>query len=498
MVARRLVFAAVVLWLASLFLSAVVLEHGAIRGAVVLLFGWAGTLAWFANPLFVWAGWRIARGLSARLLAWMTVAVAMVGFGATEVPGGFLEPPSPIHGFGWGFVAWLLAMVMMLAAAYAPRSPITSGDLPPARALRIRYLFLAGLATALVWTYVDRGKRLTQADAARATAWSRVDPCDASPPRVESRPLPPMQAVELIAEPAKKPLYDRPGLLHLEAAHVFSVRHLLAWGIPVVRWQDRDYRYVERGVDRFVVSEPATRPVGARLLASATADGALIDARLVAEPDGATLFERAWRRTVVRTICPPLQVSPFGGDKRAQAGEPQTLVQLALGVEFVDLMGRHDVPQEGGRPLDATVRSIARGDAAPTASNCPADTRLEPLAPGSRSFHVGQVRLHHGGRIFEPITFAPTAVVCSGDGGIVLLASRGDASGARLHVQKRSPDDFTLLWERHASIASPELIRSRTNLFDLAMAEERTDSVRLVLVRRDTHYRYDVDIPDRR
>ncbi len=126
----RLSMAALTLWLLSLFLPGIILSPAGsnLTGVEILLEGWlspiAANFAWFANPLFLIAVFKIMSGKPAPALA---LTAAVLGFDSFR----FSELPSsvsmhPVYGLGWGAVVWLAALLLMMSAAGARQYEIRS------------------------------------------------------------------------------------------------------------------------------------------------------------------------------------------------------------------------------------------------------------------------------------------------------------------------------------------------------------------------------------
>jgi hypothetical protein len=162
-----LLYCALLAWCLSLLLPAFALESASstVVGLHVLLvgtaFGWmVNGWAVYANPLFLFAAYRLYRGKAPgkTVLAMLLLAATLPLFrGSLEQMG---ERTVPVSSWGWGAFVWLCALVLLAGAAAARRKLIAWRG---ALALGLGML-LAGMAMAALhqrqWRAANETDRL--------------------------------------------------------------------------------------------------------------------------------------------------------------------------------------------------------------------------------------------------------------------------------------------------------------------------------------------------
>jgi hypothetical protein len=111
---------AVVAYMASLFLTAIVDSHEVLLGGGVLLLGWlgplAGSFAWFANPLLILAMYFSKEKPSAAMAAaFLGFALALTTFGLKIIPSD--NGSYTVLGFGAGCYLWLACFPAVFIAS---------------------------------------------------------------------------------------------------------------------------------------------------------------------------------------------------------------------------------------------------------------------------------------------------------------------------------------------------------------------------------------------
>ena len=111
----------VVAYVVSLFLTAIVDSHEVLLGGGVLLLGWlgplAGSFAWFANPLLIFAMYFSKdKPSAAKVAAFFGFALALTAFGIKTIPSdnGSYE----VLGFGAGCYLWLACFPAVFIASF--------------------------------------------------------------------------------------------------------------------------------------------------------------------------------------------------------------------------------------------------------------------------------------------------------------------------------------------------------------------------------------------
>lgn len=341
---NRLVFGALVIWLASLLLPGLALYKGYWTGLLILLVGWsaipAGIPAWLANIFFIFAIGAFPNrkdpptfiSLIALLCALTTFIIFTEG---REYGGG----GATIYGLGWGGFLWLLAMPIPLIACAVrdnelSQRPITvrnilgsaSGSLGIAVWITV-FVVCAGLGIYDRWYAEGMDKQLLRYAVFKAQPVCRTPDV----PTLHSLTL--AGPLEIVPKGERRPILTQP-------------EEILAWGIPRVRLGQWDYYLANPNDWRSVVTVPASGPAGARLEVSQrklTEYRHVTHARLVSA-DGKILgFDGTWPEPEdpEKYACP--RYSPMGEIDQP----PATLLLDALR------------PPQGGRfPPPKKARSL--------------------------------------------------------------------------------------------------------------------------------------------
>jgi hypothetical protein len=117
------------LWVVSLWLPALSAGGSRFTGFDVLLQGWRGTraavLAWYANPLFVFACLLLARraAVAASVCAALAVALSLTTFVARDIAAA-LDVAVPPFRVQIGFYFWIAAQCGVLLVAVASKRAV--------------------------------------------------------------------------------------------------------------------------------------------------------------------------------------------------------------------------------------------------------------------------------------------------------------------------------------------------------------------------------------
>ncbi len=257
-VSRRLTFIALILWMASLALPGLVFYDRPLFGIEILILGWLGPLflnfAWYANLFFLYAclkliGTRKNTSISiiiATLLAtdafWFRKLVLDEGGGASD-----------LYGYGFGILAWLVAIFLILIAA-GIRAKELQGQ---------RIQFVVIIQEPLVFI----GSVFLIVLVSLFSFWGIQDRVEAG--EAERRFLSDVvfRVGSVCKLPDVKPLNQIPlvGPLEIVAQDMFSPSELLSWGIPAVRKNGYDYYLRDREDSSTIVARPAEGPIGAKI-----------------------------------------------------------------------------------------------------------------------------------------------------------------------------------------------------------------------------------------
>lgn len=307
------------LWCVSLALPGLYSLGQQQSGLLILGIGWlavlAGNLAWLANGFFVYSASRLITGKSAVGSAFFASILSLDTFRLTETLAetGGIGTTTPIYGYGWGAVIWILAMFVLLVAAVL-REPNVSktgramGMLPA----------IALVAFFAFWSINDRieANASERARLGGGVAFKRGEVCSALDPTV-SQPIHRFSGVLEIRAEGKSYPFSQP-------------KDLLGWGIPVVRIGDVDYSI---STDGGMAAKPAEGTPSAVLWVTSAIGGyGGYRAKLTENASGRIVFDHTWRREPIGgkpgPFCPAY--SPF---PRVDE-QPRKLLMEALGGGF--------------------------------------------------------------------------------------------------------------------------------------------------------------------
>ncbi len=485
---KTLSFAALSLWLASLVLTGLAFYAKDERavGVAILTMGWLslliGNLAWFANPLFLWAFIRLRHNQRAVGLALLALLLSLDTFRLSSYWSDEGGGATTVYAYGWGVMLWIAALCVLVAAAGTGRveSRIKAGGPEEADewARPIGFaLCIAVLAAAGYLAIRDR-QHASSAERERLSGlvFKRGPVCGAGEPAV-LQPLGHALGPVEVRLPGDMQAADTPALERLkrlpsavDASPFDRPTSLLQWGLPVVRVAGRDYSYTQAGDDQILTSVPASAPAAAILSVSVfTLQGRRqIGAKLVEQATGRMVFDQVWKQEAAGPrYCPDYSAFPDEGQ------QPRKLVAEALGVQ---VRSAHVLGQGAGptRPTDnranavivsntdglgstssgsprPTRGAIPQGDAAGARRlwsgnrNCPENVGWSgegvagrtgvdtgwPFMVGDRAFYPGS-RQHHN-------------ALCAGSH--VYLYSGTSSNGTYyLSLEKRRLTDFQQTW----------------------------------------------------
>lgn len=330
--AKTLSLLALALWIVSLALTGIVLyaEQERMTGAAILALGWlsplVGNFAWFANPLFLWSLLRLRFGKPAVGLALLSTLLSLDAFRFSEYLLNEGGATTPVYGYGWGFVLWLAALLVLLAAAgtrqIETRLEADGADntsewvRPMAFALCITMLMAAGYLALQDRKHANSVER----ERLSGLAFKRGPVCGADEPSVQ-------QPLGRNSGPVEVRLSEG---AYAGSSYPFNKpTNLLQWGIPVVRVAGRDYSYAPAGDGQILTSVPALTPVaGVLAVAVSELEGRLqISAKLVEQSTERTVFDQVWRQEAQGARhCPDYSAFPREGE------QPRKLMSEALAV----------------------------------------------------------------------------------------------------------------------------------------------------------------------
>ena len=489
---------ALALWIASLIFPALMFfpEKRVLYGYEILVGGWAGifvlNIAWFANVLFWWTFFEISLKKTSTNRALLTFLISLDAFLFFKMPYPFAVGHSPVYGYGWGAVFWLISMCLLVAAAGAVeiekretsfsatgKKSESAGDKFLPIGMTVGFFFFA---FAAFWTYYDHSKgNEMEKERLNGLAFKKRAVCEDSTAQVI------------------RPLLNQSGpliVLNINrrvAPHPFDREEtLVQWGVPV-RVNGKDIQRISEGKDSFLKVSPAVGEAAATLYVSASAMNGVTtqtSAKMVEANSARVVFDQTWRMEPEGGMfCPDFSPDPNPGE------QPRKLVQAAYGLaDNVDLSMHDDLHAaiKSRKFVPATVLSEAAGTAtlpgilksgkaseALLNQNCPSDVGwnsedapvdLDMLFFG-RGFRIGTENFFIGSKDRH------YAYCADGNVFLTVLDRIGDQIYVR--IQKRSLNDFKLIWASRISVNVPS---ARTSNVGVKSVEEKGDSVTVKIV----------------
>lgn len=335
--AKNLCWISLALWLASLPLTGFVIYAGQkeTKGIEILAIGWLGLLmlnfAWLANPVFLVTLWRISVRKKAIGLAIIGLLLALdtLRFTAMLLDEG--GGHSDIYGYGWGAILWFMALCFALAAAGAleverraesKANNVEAGIHPASSITKVVGFAIVVLALAITGTlfYKDR-TRANQAELLRlkGLAFKRLEVCAAPQPKAAAQIDVANGAVEVINANSSSTTYPFNG-----------PEQLLKWGVPKVRFGNRDYYLGQLDGKTTTISDAASgAPFAQLFVTDSVVDGrSQITAKLVDVAKNQVLFNQSWLAETKSTIrfCPEFSSFPRADE------QPRRILTEALRV----------------------------------------------------------------------------------------------------------------------------------------------------------------------
>lgn len=476
--AKFLALVALSLWLASLTQVGLVLyaDQSTLSGIEILASGWLGLLAlniaWYANPLFIYAVLRIPTdrpafisivlGTFLSLDAWLYSSHTLNEGGSRSL----------IYGYGWGYVFWLSAFAVLLWASGTRWLELRASGVEVHHTktvlrsvgiiLTVATLFISGANSIRdhLIANAEESKRLY------GLAFKRRSVCETETINVVT-PLPhPNRPLELKLVNASGYTMWYPFL---------TPEKLLESGVPAVRFNGQDYRVSDRAPLGVVQSVSASGPPSGLLVVSVkqrelTWQHPVVerpyDVHLRLEEHGTdrVVFEQTWvQEEDTSRYCP--DYSPYA--RRDQ--QPLELILRSLGDRFKSRVSAHvKVPQaadnlvsgslfgEGSFMTSGVVDSFSRASTKTAQAvaalvdvsvrNCPEHIRWQRNHDeGLRGYLQPVLPLLVGERAFFPDRPMQFSAYC--DGEFVYLNSDHVKDGNHfLTIEKRRLSDFQMLW----------------------------------------------------
>jgi hypothetical protein len=329
---RTLAGISLALWCCSLPLVGLVFKSGQeqFTGIDILIRGWfvpssLGNFAWFANPFFLLAAYRLLSNKAAPVLALLASLLALDTFRFAGYALPLAGSTQAIFGYGWGMVVWFSSLLLLLVAAGNHRTESQKNAIrfwqPPACLIPIGGLSLVMVLAVSGYfaiydsqhaNFVER-KRLTDVAFKKGTA------CELSEPSIIGLPIKLNAPIEI----------RRTSDSYVTAP--FTETELLGWGINTIRYRGRDFSYVIAGNQKVLTSVPAVGSTSAVLTVSDSGAGhpRKIAITLQEKPSDRMVIDERWiEESDHSTYCPTYSFSYSQKDR----DQPRKVLMEALGI----------------------------------------------------------------------------------------------------------------------------------------------------------------------
>lgn len=476
---------ALLFWMFSLSQIGFTFHNGfRLHGYKILMIGWQGPLqgsiAWFANPVFVTS----MLVLYLRERAWLATALSLVAFAialdtfrfdALRLDANGKE--TSVYGFGVGVVLWFVALTTaIIAAGTYLKEEQAKGRESTWIAELLRWL---GIVSLVIVTMTSL--RLYLLDRQHASGAEREYLKD-----VAFR-LGPVCKVE--QEIVSGPLTALHGPLEVVVSPSYLDKQwagrLLAWGVPAIRVDGRDYWKENRAGEFLITSAPRhTRGAsGATLIVNrkSTANGIDYHLALREGYDGRVIVNRDWRQEARNgRYCPDFD--PYG----LHGGQPRQLLQTGLGLPVKDpvqIMPPVTLPRPTHRAVvvsssEASLRRNSEptntlginveGDA-DKVRNCPGNVRwVNRTGNSEKLLMLGEnSALRIGDAVYyiaEP--GRPLNGICA-DQYLYTLQSNAHSGKLDLWLTKRDMKNFDRIWKLDMWVEDPAFTGGDWKILDI-------------------------------
>ncbi len=310
------------LWVSSLAFPALISPNpeSTLSGLYILLIGWLGiagiedsvsllgVLAWWANPVYLWAIFRFAFGsVVPTTSAYLAAAIASLTFLLSSYAINAAPSFTPIIGYGPGVLLWFLAI---LSLAYVVAKD--TGTLTLAKWLRgVSIILIVVFLTQLIWRSVvsneSEREELPYYSAKRGLVCSVTAP----PLRIDKK----QPAIELRVDNRKN-----------------WVESLLHWGTNAVQFDGFEYQQAPKGSPEaqrppYMAVKPVSIPAryvlhaegGYPFINKWSDGGDFVQLTLIDSQVNATLGSIIFRREINRRLgfCPSLTYFPHSTKEEA-------------------------------------------------------------------------------------------------------------------------------------------------------------------------------------
>lgn len=328
--ARQITLLALGLWVFSLFFSGLVLyyEQQHIAGFEILVTGWLspldGNFAWFANIFFLLCVFSLFIGRAPKICALIAALLSLDTFRYSMLTMNEGGHSTPIYGYGWGAIIWLISICVVFIAVGLRQCEINKAlDKKWQNKFFLFIGFILLFSTVGITSYHAYNDRAiankSETTRLEAITFKRGTVCAVKGPFVY------------------QPLVNFSGTLAVKvdknvshADYPFSdVEQLLSWGIPKVRIGSTDYFYENSSGSPEIVSVQEYRKPEVTLYVNEIYLQA-IRAVLVENKNNRVVFDQIWtwenHQINTRHFCPEY----FSHPKNDQ--QPRKLLMQALGL----------------------------------------------------------------------------------------------------------------------------------------------------------------------
>lgn len=384
----NLALLALAFWLISLSLPGLVLyaDQRTLPGYEILLMGWLSPLvfnfAWFANVFLLRAIYRLRSGGTPINSAVFAVLLSLDTYRFTQFLLDEGGGSTPVYGYGWGAVLWMMSMsIVVMAVGARQREVANTGQSSGERELLLPVgLILCAivLGSSSYFAITDRMvANSLETQRLSNVAFKRGKICGA--PRSIS-----IDPIRNLSGPVEIVIEKQGGHSNYPFAQIKS---LLAWGIPTVRVGNTDYSYESSDQSRVLSSVPAANQPAATLYVSEQ-NSHKIYAKLVETATSRTVFEQTWEQEnpLLSTYyyCPDYHSFP------APEQQPRQMLMQALNLSAASAMAREREPPTHLERVDGLIVQ-SRGILDELCGSGCADAASENLTSSGRAT-VGKAR----------------------------------------------------------------------------------------------------------
>ena len=328
--ARKITLLALGLWIFSLFFSGLVLygEQQHISGFEILLTGWLspldGNFAWFANIFFLLCVFSLFIGRTPRICALIAALLSLDTFRYSMITMNEGGHSTPIYGYGWGFVIWLISICVIFIAIDLKQNELkkATGDKKGNKIfLFIGFTLIFSVVGLSVYhAHNDRAiANKNEAKHLQAIAFKRGAVCSVNGPFVYQPLVKFSGTLEVIVDKNV-----------IKANYPFSkIEELLSWGIPKIRVGSVDYSHDGNGqVNEIIFAQKYRKPEATLYVNEIYLQSIRIV--LVENEKNRVVFDQVWtwedHKVKTQYFCPEYFSNPNSEQ------QPRKLIMQALGL----------------------------------------------------------------------------------------------------------------------------------------------------------------------